>query len=166
MSVTTAPRGTPGTPGVIDALGLLPTIVGNEIVLATVRDTHKAWAGRIHGLLNRASGDRTRGVQVVHDGISAGVYGSISLGLSTTGMALKTAGRLGMGPRLDDSPRGRFVRAAVNGLIGDRFVTDGSSLAIDMGVRLAGADVPLCQDRLSTAFPDATPRIDRKSTRL
>src|SRR4051795_2273197 len=102
-------------PGIVDALGLLTTY-GDEIVLGTVRDTHRAWAGRVYGAMNRATKGKARGVQLVHDGISSTIYGSIGVALSAGTVAFRAAGSQGVGPRLDDSPRGRFARAALNGL--------------------------------------------------
>ncbi|MDN5894490.1 MAG: hypothetical protein L0H93_10735 [Nocardioides sp.] len=145
-------------PGVVDALGLLPTY-GGEIVLDTVRDTHRAWADRTYGALNRLTGNRARGPQAVHDAISSVVYASIGVGLGATRVGLRTAGTMGAGPRLDDGPRGRFVRSALNGILGDRFAEEESRLAISMGVRRHGSDVPLEPVRLAQAFPKASGRI-------
>jgi len=39
-------------PGVLDALSLLSQ-VADELVVRTVRDTHIAWADRVHGLLRQ-----------------------------------------------------------------------------------------------------------------
>lgn len=151
---TTAPTG----PGVVDALGLLP-LYGDEIVLSTVRDTHRAWARRSYTVVNRLTGKAARGPQLLHDGISTAVYTGIGLGLAAGGAALRGAGRRGVGPRLDATPRGRFVRAALNGLVGDRFAEDGSPIAIEMAVRLRGEDVPLDPAHLAAAFPRATGRV-------
>ena len=65
----------------------------------------------------------------------------------------------GVGPRLEDDPRGRFVSSAVNGLIGDRLLRERPQLAIPMAVRLHGADVDLEPDALAAAFPEATGRL-------
>lgn len=145
-------------PGIVDALGEATTY-GEEIILHTVRDTHLAWAGRTYSVLNRVSGNRARGPQLVHDGISSAVYRTIGAGLATTGLALRTAGSLGAGARLDHGPRGRFVRSALNGLVGDRFEREGSKMAIQMAVRRRGADVALDPDSLGQAFPQAAGRI-------
>jgi len=69
---------------------------------------------------------------------------------------LWAADRWGVGPRVEDSPRGRFVVSAVNGLIGDRLAEDHPDLAITMAVRREGRDVPLDAAGLSAAFPQAT----------
>ncbi|QIX26066.1 alpha/beta hydrolase [Nocardioides sp. JQ2195] len=145
-------------PGVVDALGLLP-VYGDEILLRTVRDTHRAWAGRTYGVLNRVTGNRARGPQLLHDGISSAVYGSIGAGLTLTSHALRAAGAAGVGPRLEHSARGRFVRSALNGLVGDRFAHEGSRLAITTTVRDHGRDVPLEPDRLAAVFPAAGEKV-------
>ena len=59
-------------------------------------------------------------------------------------------------PRLEESPRGRFVVSAVNGLFGDRLRDDSSGLAITMAVRVDGRDVALDPESLRAAFPEAT----------
>ena len=64
-----------------------------------------------------------------------------------------------VGPRLEATPRGRFVSSAVNGLIGDRLVQERPRLAIAMGVRHDGRDVALERDALATVFPHATERL-------
>lgn len=56
--------------------------------------------------------------------------------------------------------RGPDARAAVNGLFGDAFAANGSSLAVPMSFRTAnGTDLPLERDRLATLLPEATPRV-------
>src|SRR4029079_3270666 len=62
-------------------------------------------------------------------------------------------------PRLEGDPRGRFVTAAVNGLIGDRLLRERPQLAIPMAVRRHGADVAPEREALAEAFPDATGRL-------
>ncbi|MDT0202785.1 alpha/beta fold hydrolase [Nocardioides sp. AE5] len=158
-AVTLRPRTARPEPGVVDVLGLLPTIVGNELVLGTVRDTHRAWATRVHSVADKVTGGRARAPHLIHDAIANSVYGSIGIGLAAAGLALRTAGRAGVGPRLEATPQGRFVRSAINGLIGDRFEAEDSSLAIDISVRLGGRDVAVRRDALASAFPGATPRV-------
>ncbi|KQW48444.1 hypothetical protein ASC77_06695 [Nocardioides sp. Root1257] len=129
-------------PGVLDALSLL-TEVADELVVRSVRDTHDAWADRFGGYPGRR--------------ITSAVYGGASLGLRAASAGLGRAG--GLGPRLDAGARGRFVRSAVNGLIGDRLAVERPDLAITMAVRADGRDVPLDPDGLAAAFPGATGRV-------
>ena len=64
-----------------------------------------------------------------------------------------------MGPPLEAGARGRFVNAAVNGLIGDRLLRERPQLAIPMAVRRDGADVVPERESLAAAFPGATGRL-------
>ncbi len=59
-------------------------------------------------------------------------------------------------PRLEESPRGRFVVSALNGLFGDRIRDAHPELAITMAVRRRGHDVALDTESLRAAFPEAT----------
>jgi pimeloyl-ACP methyl ester carboxylesterase len=131
-------------PGVLDALSLL-TEVADELVLRSVRDTHDAWADRVCGYPGRA--------------ITSAVYAGVGVGLRAAATGLDRAGAAGLGPRLDGGPRGRFVRSAVNGLIGDSLAVERPRLAITMAVRADGRDVPLTPQGLATAFPGATGRV-------
>jgi len=131
-------------PGVLDALSLL-TEVADELVLRSVRDTHDAWADRFGGYPGRA--------------VTSAVYGGVGVGLRAAAAGLDRAGAAGLGPRLDTGPRGRFVRSAVNGLIGDSLAVERPRLAIAMAVRAEGRDVPLRPEHLAAAFPAATGRV-------
>ncbi|WP_081794962.1 PGAP1-like alpha/beta domain-containing protein [Nocardioides sp. URHA0020] len=131
-------------PGVLDALSLLSE-VADELVVRSARDTHDAWADRLGGYPGRS--------------ITSAVYAGVGLGLRVAATGLDRAGAAGLGPRLDDGPRGRFVRSAVNGLIGDSLAVDRPRLAITMAVRIDGRDVALTPRDLAAAFPDATGRV-------
>jgi hypothetical protein len=131
-------------PGVLDALSLL-TEVADELVLRGVRDTHDAWADRFGGYPGRA--------------VASAVYGGVGRGLRAAAAGLDRAGAAGLGPRLDGGPRGRFVRSAINGLIGDSLAVERPRLAITMAVRAGGRDVPLTPEGLAAAFPAATGRV-------
>ena len=135
---------TPG-PTVLDALSLLAQ-VGDELVVRTVRDTHLA-------VLDRTPAGR------VHRGIAGAVYRGLTGSLGGAGRALDRAAATGVGPRLEADPYGRFVSAAVNGLIGDRLLRERPQLAIPMAVRRHGADVGPERDALVEAFPQATGQL-------
>ena len=115
----------------------------------------------------------------IHDGITSVVYGSIGLATRTIG---RTAGGLGrieasphtlagrtLAPRLtalrrdvEGSRRGRRLRSAVNGLIGDVLRDQDSPMAIKASVRHPrerGTDVTLAPGDLAAAYPAATGRI-------
>lgn len=135
---------TPTAPTYLDALSLLSEVV-DEVVVRSVRDSHDAWADRFGGYPGQA--------------VTSVVCGGLGLGLRATSAGLSRVAETGVGPRLEDGPRGRFVSSAVNGLIGDRLVAERPRLAIPMAVRSAGSDVPLDAEGLAAAFPDATDRV-------
>jgi len=146
---------TTAEPGVLDVIEILPTYV-DELVLQTVRDTHRAWARRAYGVVNRTTNGAATTPQLIHEGISEAIYASVGLGLKAGSLAARAA--RGRGPRLA-GPRGRTVWSALNGLLGDRFALEASSLTITMSVRRNGADVPLDRRTLAEAFPEATDRV-------
>ena len=145
-------------PSVLD-LASLACEVADGLVVRSVRDTHTAWLDRVHGLGRRLSGSGPGVVETAHRGIAGAVYGGLGLGLRTASRGLDRAAATGAGPRLEDSPRGRFVSAAVNGLIGDRLLRERPQMAIPIAVRLGGRDVVPDGAGLAGAFPDATGRV-------
>jgi hypothetical protein len=157
MSTTTEAPG----PRLLDALSLLAE-VADDLVVASVRDTHLAWADRAHGLVRRATGGAGSPAvvpELVHRGVAAAVYEGLGLGLRAASKGLDRAAAAGLGPHLESGPRGRFVSSAVNGLIGDRLLEERPHMAIPMAVRVGGADVALDADGLAAAFPAATGRV-------
>ena len=146
----------PREPTVLDALSLLAE-VGEELVVRTVRDTHLAWVDRVHGVGRRVTRSGPGVAEVAHRGIAGAVYGGLGAGLRAAARGLEGAGA--RGPRLEADPRGRFLNAAVNGLIGDRLERERPSLAIPMAVRRDHADVRPERGALAEAFPDATGRV-------
>ena len=161
MTASKTVRRTAAGPGVLDALSLLSE-VADELVVSSVRDTHLAWADRAHGLTRRFTSGSTAIPVLVekgHRGIAGAVYGGLGLGLRAAAAGLDKAAEAGLGPRLDATPKGRFVNAAINGLIGDRLLRERPQLAIPMAVRRDGADVPPERPELTEAFPDASGRL-------
>lgn len=144
-------------PSVVDALALAASVV-DDLLVATARDTHTAIARRAHGVARRA-GPVALPVEALHLGISGLVYGAIGLSARGASVGLGRLGASGVGPALDSSPRGRFVRAAVNGLIGEELSRDHPHLAIEMGVRHEGRDVVITPEGVAGAFPDATGQL-------
>jgi hypothetical protein len=132
-------------PTVLDALSLLAE-VADELVVRSVRDTHLA-------VLDRTPAGP------VHRGIAGAVYRGLTLGLGGAGRALDRVAATGVGPQLEAGARGRFVNAAVNGLIGDRLLRERPQLAIPMAVRRDGADVVPERESLAAGFPGATGRL-------
>jgi hypothetical protein len=140
-------------PTLFDALSLLAE-VADELVVKTARDTHVA-------VLDRLDRARLAGglPGAVHRGVAGAVYAGLGVGLRGASRGLDRAAATGVGPRLEDHPRGRFVNAAVNGLIGDRLLRERPQLAIPMAVRADGRDVPLDPASLAAAFPQPTGRL-------
>ncbi|MFC6288287.1 lipase family alpha/beta hydrolase [Nocardioides sp. GCM10027113] len=145
-------------PGVLDALALVAA-VADELVVRTVRDTHLAWVDRVHGLVGGPRRGGGSAAERLHRGIAGAVYAGLGGGLRAASAGLDRVAATGVGPRLDDDARGRFLGSAVNGLIGDRLAQERPRLAIQMAVRVDGRDVPLEAEALRDAFPDAAGRV-------
>ncbi|NYD58174.1 pimeloyl-ACP methyl ester carboxylesterase [Nocardioides marinisabuli] len=157
MTTTAAPA--PTGPTLLD-LASLACEVADGLVVRSVRDTHTAWLDRVHGLGRRVTGAGGPGVvETVHRGIAGAVYGGLGLGLRAASRGLDTVASTGAGPRLEGSAEGRFVSAAVNGLIGDRLLRERPQMAIATAVRHEGRDVVPDTEGLAAAFPGATGRV-------
>ena len=152
---TSAPAAGRRRPGLLGALALA-TETADEIVLGTVRDVHGAVAQRVYGVAGLATGGSAKVSEQVHGRVSSAIYTGIGAGLRATSRGLREADRRGLGARIDDTPRGRALVSAVNGLIGDRLAEEQSELAIELAVRRHGRDVPIDPESLAEAFPAAT----------
>ena len=102
-----------------------------------VRDVHAAIARRAFA----AAGPGAAPARVLHDHISAAVYGSVRVALGTLPRGAGVVLSRTDGPALTDSPRGSLALAALNGAIGDALERDGSALALTMTLRQRGAHV-------------------------
>jgi len=140
--------------GVLEAAALAAEHA-ESLVLSAARDIHGSVAGRVHRVIDRVAGGPTVSHRA-HDGIAGAVYGGVGLGLKAAARGLRAADRLGLGAPIEASPRGRFVVSAVNGLIGDRLVAEGSPLAIEMGIRHRGRDLSVDGPSLAAAYPEAS----------
>ena len=140
--------------GTLGALAL-GTDLAQAAILGTVRDAHGAVSRRVRGVSDLVAGHRTE-EHARHGGISGLVYGGVGAGLGAVTAGLRHADRAGIGARLEESPRGRFVVSALNGLFGDRIRDAHPELAITMAVRRRGRDVALDTESLRAAFPEAT----------
>lgn len=127
----------------------------DELLVGAVRDVHGAVAGRVHRVVDTAAGGPTLEHRL-HDGIAAGVYGGIGLGLRGAARALRRADRHPAVPRVEDSAAGRSLLAAVNGLVGDRLREERPELFFEAAVRRDGQDVDPTRAGLAEAFPRAT----------
>lgn len=150
--MTSVQRGA-GEPGLLEAAALAAEHL-DLLILGAARDVHDSVADRVHGALDLVAGHRTLPHRM-HGGIAGAVFSGVGLGLRGAAKGLRAADARGYGPRVDATPAGRFVVSAVNGLIGDRLLAEGSALAIEIGVRRDGRDVPLTPEGLAEAFPEA-----------
>ncbi len=155
--MNTAPPPAPGAT-LVDALSLLAAVT-DELVVGSARDTHDAISRRIHGVARWGLGSAAAPVESVHRGVASAVYGGLGLALRKSSAGLDKLAATGVGPKLEDDARGRFVSSAVNGLIGDELLRDRPQLAIPMAVRVAHRDVPPAPAELAAAFPAATGRL-------
>ncbi|MFW6776160.1 esterase/lipase family protein [Nocardioides sp. CPCC 205120] len=145
-------------PTVLDALALLLE-VADELVVRGARDTHRAVADRAQGLAARLTLGAADGPRLLHDGIAGGVYGGIGAGLRAAARGTTALAAGGRGPAIEAHPAGRHLRAAVNGLIGDRLAAEDRRMAIPLAVRVDGRDVEPTRPALAAAYPDAEPRV-------
>lgn len=148
----------PNEPTVLDALALA-TAVADDLLVATARDTHEAIARRVHGAVRLGTGPAGRPAEVLHRNIAGAVYGALGLGLRTASRGLDAAAATGRGAPLEAHPAGRFLNAAVNGLIGEELSRERPALAIEMSVRRDGSDVVLTPDGVAAAFPEPGGRL-------
>ena len=145
-------------PGLLDALSLLSATV-DELVVRTARDTHTAISDRVAGVVSRSTGGASVLPDRLHRGIAGAVYGGLGLGLRGAARGLDAVAAAGVGPRLEEGPRGRFISSALNGLIGDRLLEERPRLAITMGVRVAARDVPIDTTSLAVAFSEPSDQL-------
>lgn len=152
------PAGGPAGPGVLDAVALLLE-VADELVVGSVRDTHRAVADRVYGVAQARTGGAARVPRIAHDTVARGVYAAVGGSLRGAARGVGALADAGVGPRLEGHPAGGLLRAAVNGLIGDRLDAEAHPLAIPFSVRVGGEDVPLDPAALAAAYPTAGPRL-------
>ncbi len=145
-------------PRLLDAASLLSQ-VADELVVRTVRDTHFAISDRVDTLTRRGTAGASTVPEVVHRGIATAVYAGLSAGFRGASAGLDRLAATGVGPGLEEGPRGRFVHAAVNGLIGDKLLRERPQLAIPIAVRHECRDVEPDRESLARAFPDATAEV-------
>ena len=92
-------------PRLLDAAALLSEVV-DEVVVRTVRDTHEAWAGRVHGVLRGPTRGASRVPELVHRGIATGVYAGLGAGFRALSAGLGALADREVGPAArGDRPR-------------------------------------------------------------
>ncbi|MEQ6902437.1 hypothetical protein [Nocardioides sp. YIM 152588] len=145
-------------PRTTDAVSLLSDVAA-DLGVAAARETHLAWVRRIHGAADRVAGPTARWVGKAHAGVATVAYGGAGIGLRACSAGFDRAAAAGLGAPLEATPRGRFVTAAVNGLIGDRLSEERPRWAIPVAVRAHGRDVAPVAADLARAYPDASGRL-------
>ncbi len=123
------------------------------------RDVHRAVARRAFA----AAGPAAAPVRVVHDGITAAVYGMVHNAHTVLPQGAAVAAAIGSElvdePALSASLPTAPVLGVLNGLWGDTLAQRHPALALPMSVRADGVDVPVTVDGLAAVYPAATSRI-------
>ncbi|MBV9309735.1 MAG: alpha/beta fold hydrolase [Solirubrobacterales bacterium] len=125
---------------------------------SAIKDMHEGIAGRPF----RSLGPMAAPVRIIHDGVSGAVYTGVQgalRGISRAGAGLLALGSSNEDPALVSTPAGALALGVINGLYGNHLNDRGSPLAVSMGVRRRGVDVPAEPESLADAYPDATSRI-------
>src|SRR3954451_24646914 len=133
--------------------------LGGRGVAATttmLRDVHLAIARRAFG----ATGQAGRPARLLHEGISQVVYAAVGGGarVAATATGVAVAARAATDPAyrpLAQRPRGNVAISALNGAWGDLLSRTKNPLALQLTVRVNGADVPAEAAALAHAFPEA-----------
>jgi pimeloyl-ACP methyl ester carboxylesterase len=144
-------------PEEISALG---DLAGDAAAGATkqIHEFHTGIARRVW----RRVGPAALPVKLAHDQIAKRAY-------SAAGELTRTVVRAGAhaasraqdpdAPSIQGSAVGRVVVGALNGVYGDLLERRRNALALDMAVRRHGLDVELTRSTLSSAYPNAKPRL-------
>ncbi len=126
-------------------------------VVRGVSRLHRQLAGRVFDSIGVPGASARLG----HDTVAALAYAGVrGIGAGTIAGAGALGSRLGARrTALSDTPLGRDVLAALNGLIGDRLSEEHDPLAVDMSLRQAARPVGRDRASLATAYPAATGRV-------
>jgi pimeloyl-ACP methyl ester carboxylesterase len=132
--------------------------LGGELVdelTGVVQGIHSAVAGRVF----RYVGPPAKPVGALHAAIAGGVYAVLRAGgaAMSQGAGFLLSRREALPPSA--TPAGTIALGAVNGILGGELDERGSPLALRMGFRADGVDVPPTRPGLARAYPDATPRL-------
>src|SRR5262245_16854056 len=120
---------------------------------------HAGIAGRVFA----AVGPPSRPTQIIHDGIAGAVYFAVDHGLRSAGrvggaVASEVWGREG-DQSLESWGRAAGPIAAVNGIYGDQMASHSDGLVLTMQIRRHGSAIPMTEEALATAFPEAAGRL-------
>lgn len=134
--------------------------VATERLTSPVEGIHRAVVRRWFGV----AGPRLDPAREVAEVLTASIYQGVRLGGAAVGMAISSGAglvhRFRKLPPVWETRGGRGVQSVFNGLWGDRFEEDRSPLRIEMAVRAPnGTPVPVTEDALGRAFPEATGRL-------
>ncbi|MFC5063921.1 esterase/lipase family protein [Actinomycetospora atypica] len=113
-----------------------------DIVSRPVEGTHLAISNAMFGALRRVGlGRASRPAQLLHDGISGGVYRAVrgighaaGQGVGLAAEVYRTASGRGDWTPITSRPGGAVLTGAVNGLVGDHMVALGNDLAVPMAL--------------------------------
>ena len=120
---------------------------------------HEAHAG-IAGRAFAGVGPAARPVRVVHDTVSSLTYRTVGAALGAGASALGAlASRRVDGRPLEETASARVALAILNGAHGDLLDRETPALATSMGLRQAGAVVPVDRDALQAAYPAGSGRL-------
>lgn len=122
-----------------DAAGVVSEAI--DIVSKPEQATHSAISDTVFGTLRRAGlGPASRPVQLVHDGISAGVYTAVRGIGKLAGAGVGVAAVVAKGDDwrpITSRASGAVITGAVNGLVGDHMVALDNDLAVPMTLHTA-----------------------------
>ncbi len=109
---STGSRRDPGDPHDVGvaAAAAVAGVYADDLLLGTVREVHRAVAGRVFAITHRTTLGSSRVPQLLHDGISTSVYAGLGAGLRAAAAGLNAVERRGIGPRLQERAFGT-VRA-------------------------------------------------------
>lgn len=130
----------------------------DELIVGSVQEVHTSITRRVFGVADRIAGRRTLAHRL-HGGISAAVYAGIGASLRGTTRALRAADEAGLGPSIEESPKGRFALSVIHGFIGDSLPETHPRMTFEMGVRHDGRHVRLEPDAVAASYPDASDAI-------
>lgn len=123
-------------------------------VLNLVEHTHDGVVERVYGMVGAITAGASVPVRLVHGVIARETFGWVRRGLGAGGWAAQA-----LAPRAarrgDTALRGARAELALgvlNGVSGDRLAREGSTLALDMSLRLDGEDVALTPQGLAAAY--------------
>lgn len=132
----------------------------STVLTALVRGMHSGIATRVFDSI----GPTAAPTRTIHDGLSRAIYTGVDRGLRGASRVAGLVAAEIWGNEVDEALESRgdsigAALAAVNGIYGDELADHENPLAGAMVVRCDGKSVPLTNDALAAAYPDATGRV-------